>query len=327
MQHGNRQGGALDAAAKIISVALVAGFIGLSAWNAFAPKKAPATVGEARGAAGGRRQSGGAQDAGGQADGTVTVSALTLEPGTIRQSVKLNGDVSPLSEVSLYPDAAGRIARVLKRLGDPVRAGDVVAYIDPSKPGTVYAESPVRATVAGTITSLSANAGDTASLQTVIASVGSLDRLKITVYVAEKYSTYLREGLPAFASFAFAPSETFEATVTSVSPVVNGKNRTVEASLALKERDARIRQGMFAQVSLVIREERDALVVPRAAVKDYNGEAAAYVIDGDTARRVRVSVGLMNDAEAQIVSGLKAGERVITAGAVADGSPVRIVKQ
>jgi macrolide-specific efflux system membrane fusion protein len=82
---------------------------------------------------------------------------------------------------------------------------------------------------------------------------------------------------------------------------------------------------MFASVRLVIREEKDTLVIPRSAIKDYNGEDTVYIIDEENlARRVSVTVGLTNDSEAQILSGLNPGDRVITAGAVTDGSPVRI---
>jgi membrane fusion protein (multidrug efflux system) len=81
---------------------------------------------------------------------------------------------------------------------------------------------------------------------------------------------------------------------------------------------------MFASVRLVIREENAALVVPRSAIKDYNGSDIVYVIENGLARRTNVTLGLSNDAEVQITSGVTAGERVITAGAVTDSSPVRV---
>jgi RND family efflux transporter MFP subunit len=243
---------------------------------------------------------------------------------TIRQTVKLNGDVSSQSQVNIYPDTGGKITSIFKALGDPVRNGEIIAYIDPSRPGAAFVQSPVLAAVTGTITSLPVNTGETVSAQTVIAVVGSLNDLKITVYVAEKYSAYLKRGLSAFVSFASAPGESFEAAVSAVSPIVNSKNRTIETTLSLSKGDARIKQGMFATVDLVIREENDVMVLPVAAVKNYNGDPVAYIIDADNiARRVPVTTGLRNDTEAQILSGLAPGDLVITAGAVTDGSPVR----
>jgi RND family efflux transporter MFP subunit len=179
--------------------------------------------------------------------------------------------------------------------------------------------------VAGTITSLPVTTGSTVSSATVVAVIGSLDNLKITVYVAEKYSAYLRRGIPAIVSFTSAPGEEFTASVSAISPVVNNKNRTIETTLLLNKRDRRIKQGMFASVHLVIREENRALVIPRGAIKNYNGDPTVYIIDENgAARRLPITLGLTNDSDAQIIAGLKEGDRVITAGSVTDGSPVRI---
>ncbi|GHV28373.1 hypothetical protein AGMMS4952_11850 [Spirochaetia bacterium] len=349
-----------DMIAKVIVIILIAVFLGVAAFNMLAPKTSPAMgtagmppggsapAGTGRGTASGSAentargapadgqgaaqtgrpggQSTGAAPSGGrQTANAITVSAKTVRPETIRQVVKLNGDVSSQSEVNVMPDTSGKIMRMVKNLGDTVRRSEVIAYIDPSRAGQSYSENPVTSPVAGTITSLPVTTGDTVSSSTVIAVIGSLDNLKITIYVAEKYSAYLRRGLPAIVSFASAPGEEFAAYVSSISPVVNNKNRTIETTLLLDKRDGRIKQGMFSSVHLVIREENNTLVIPRSAVKNYNGDSTVYIIDENSvARRVPVTLGLTNDSDARIVSGLKEGDRVITAGSITDGSPVRI---
>jgi multidrug efflux pump subunit AcrA (membrane-fusion protein) len=291
-----------------------------------ADRTAGAPAAEAQAAGGQGQQVQAAQGRSQQtAANAVTVSAKTIARETIQQLIKLNGDVSSQSEVNIFPDTSGRIVRMLKSLGDTVRQGDIIAYIDPSRPGAAYVESPVISAVGGTITNLPVTEGVTVSSQTIIATIGSLDRLKITIYVAEKYSAYLRQNLPAYVSFSSAPGVEFSARVSTVSPVVNNKNRTIETTLNLASQDSRIKEGMFAAVRLVIREEQNTMVIPRSAIKDYNGADSVYVIDEDNvARRVLIQVGLTNDSEAQIISGLSFGDRVITAGAATDGSPVRI---
>jgi multidrug efflux pump subunit AcrA (membrane-fusion protein) len=309
-----------DTIAKIVVVILFAGFLGIAAYNMAGSKTASTGAGPGRPPGGPLGQPGPAQNA-------ITVTAKTMEGETIRQTVKLNGDVSSRSEVNIYPDTGGKITRIVRELGDPVREGDIIAYIDPSRPGAAYVQSPVLAAVTGTITSLPVRSGDTVTAQTIIAVIGSLNDLKITVYVAEKYSAYLQRGLPAFVSFSSAPGESFEAAVTAVSPIVNSKNRTIEATLSLRKSDARIKQGMFATVNLVIREEKDTMVLPSSALKNYNGDPVVYLIDErNIAHRVPVTTGLSNDTETQILSGLTAGDQVITAGAITDGSPVRLTE-
>jgi multidrug efflux pump subunit AcrA (membrane-fusion protein) len=249
-----------------------------------------------------------------------------MEPGNIRQIVHLNGNVEPRTEVGVYPETTGRITRLLKAVGDPVKTGDIIAYIDPSRPGVSFSQNPVTSPVSGTVITLPLSVGATVpSTSTLLATIGSISSLKITIYVAEKYSAYLRKGLPALASFAAAPGEQFPASVVTISPVVNTSNRTIETELALDNLDPRIKPGMLAEVDLVIRERTAAFVLPRGAIKNYNDDQVVYIIDGnDIARRVTVTTGLSNDTEIEVLTGLSRGDRVIVAGAVTDGSPVRV---
>lgn len=256
---------------------------------------------------------------------TVTVSAKTIIPETIRSTVKINGEVESKSSINIYPDTSGKVTEIVKGLGASVKKGEIIAYVDPSKPGSAYAVNPVVSTVTGTVISMPVNPGDTVSSNTVIGAVGSLRDLKITVYVSEKYSGYLKKGLNAFVSFTSMPGEEFSAKVTSVSPVVNNSNRTVETVLELDKYDSRIKPGMFATVSLVIQEEDNSFVVPKSAIKTYNTDSTVFVIDeNNTAKRVVVTTGISNDNDIQITSGLEEGMQVITAGSATEGSPVKV---
>lgn len=256
---------------------------------------------------------------------TVTVSAKTIIPETIRSTVKINGEVESKSSINIYPDTSGKVTQILKGLGASVKKGEIIAYVDPSKPGSAYAVNPVVSTVTGTVISMPVNPGDTVSTSTVIGAVGSLRDLKITVYVSEKYSGYLKKGLNAFVSFTSMPGEEFSAKVTSVSPVVNNSNRTVETVLELDKYDSRIKPGMYATVSLVIQEEDNSFVVPKSAIKTYNTDSTVFVIDeNNTAKRVVVTTGISNDNDIQITSGLEEGMQVITAGSATEGSPVKV---
>lgn len=256
---------------------------------------------------------------------TVTVSVKAMEPETLQKTVLLNGDVASRTETSIYPDTSGKVSRILKSLGDTVRKGEVIAYLDPSRPGSAYAASPVTATVAGTIIQLPYSVGDTIGTSNALAVVGSLQDLEIRVKVSEKYSSYLKVGLPAYVSLVSAPEEHFTARISSISPVVNPASRTQEVTLALDQKDSRIKPGMFAQVRLVIIEEKDTFVVPLEAIRSYNDDSAVFVVAADsTAYRKIVTTGVSNDNDIQITSGLLEGDQVIVAGSVTEGMKVRI---
>lgn len=305
-----------DFIGKIIVIGLIGVFIAVGIFTMVGKNTSPM--------AGGRGMPGLGQGSSNQIN-AVTVSIKAMEPETIQKTVLLNGDVVSKTQTSIYPDTSGKVSRLLKKAGDAVRKGEVIAYVDPSRPGSAYAASPVTATVSGTIIQCTYNVGDTVSTSTALATIGSLDNLEVNVKVSEKYSSYLKTGLPAYISLISAPEETFSATIASISPVVNTSNRTQDVSLVLDQQDSRIKPGMFAQVRLVIMEEKDTFVVPLAAIKDYNDDDVVFVVSPEnTATRKTVKTGMFNDNEIQILEGLSAGEQVITAGSVTEGLAVRV---
>lgn len=272
----------------------------------------------------------GMSDRGGNAEqaNTVTVSAKTLQSETIQSTVKVTGDVSSKSEVSVYPNTAGKVTRILKEIGETVSRGDIIAFVDGSSPGTSTRESPVDSPINGTVIAMDVATGETINTGTIVATVGALDDLELTVYTAEKYANYLKPGLPAYVELSATPGKKFGATVTSVSPVVNKSNRTIETTLEFDEFDNLIKPGMFASVTLVVQEAENTLVVPRSAIKAYNDEDTVFIIDEDNiARRMPVATGLSNDSDIQIVSGLEVGTKIITAGSATEGSAVRIASE
>jgi len=170
---------AADTLIKFIILGLMALFLCAAVFNIIASRFSQG-AGAIQAA---RPQGGGAQ---------ITVSAQVMQKATIQQIVRLNGDVTPQTEVGIFPDTSGKVSRLLKSVGDTVTRGEVIAYIDPSRAGAAFSQNPVTATVAGTITALPVAAGETVGTSTRIATIGSLGSLKITIHVAEKYSAYLR---------------------------------------------------------------------------------------------------------------------------------------
>lgn len=307
-----------DLIGKIIVIVLIAVFVAVGIFTMIGKN---AAGGMAAGGMPGMSRSG----QGGNQPAAVTVSVKTMAPETIQKTVLLNGDVASKTQTSIYPDTSGKVSRLLKKVGDSVRRGEVIGYVDPSRPGSAYAVSPVTATVSGTVIQLPFNVGDTVNTSNALAVIGSLEDLELKVRVSEKYSSYLKTGLPAYVSLVSAPDTLLLAKVTSVSPVVNTSNRTQDVVLTLDQKYAGIRPGMFAQVRLVVQEAQDAFVVPLDALRNYNDEAAVFVVTADNiaVRRI-VQTGLSNDNDIQITAGLMAGDQVIVAGSVTEGLPVRI---
>lgn len=256
---------------------------------------------------------------------TLTVGAIRAEPASLIQTIRLNGDVSSKSKISLFADTAGKLVSYEAGIGSEIRRGSIVARVDPSRPGAPYAVSPVRSTIDGTVIDLPYTVGETVSTSSPVAVVGALNDLQLITHVPEKYISILRTGLSAEVTLVSYPGEVFPAVVTMVSPVVDTASRTVEIRLDVTDAAGLLRHGMFAVIVLVTREVHDTIVVPKTAVRTYNQQNVVYVIDDEgIARRTVVETGFSNDTEIQLVSGISFGELIVASGAVSDGSPVRI---
>jgi len=290
--------------------------------------------GSGGGSSSGGSSGGGSGSGGGQRAGTA-IRVIPVILGTIENSVILNGDVLSSSQVSIYPVMAGRLTELRVRAGDRINRGQVVAIIDPSRPGDAYFSNPVTSTVAGVVLSIPVNPGDTLQTNSVICVVGNLADLRIETYVPERHSVTMRRALPAQVSFEAMPGEVFAAEIDELSPVLDPASRTLRIRLRLLPDssgriDPRIMAGMFATVSLVTNSRKDVPVIPRASLIQTYGSWIVFVIPPDTttASRREVTLGLESETMVEILTGLEQGERVVSEGQnfLTDGDPVRIVE-
>ncbi len=116
-------------------------------------------------------------------------------------------------------------------------------------------------------------------------------------------------------TFDAAAGLAIPATVRWVSPnsVTSGSVRTYDVELDLAEQDKQLRPGMTASADIATLKVEDALLVPKTAVR-VDGTAKFVTVvkpDGSQEKRT-VTTGRSDDMNVQIVTGLKAGEKVTT---------------
>ncbi|MDR2446858.1 MAG: efflux RND transporter periplasmic adaptor subunit [Treponema sp.] len=259
----------------------------------------------------------------------VAVRIVVVENDAIENTILINGDILTGRDVSIYPTVAGKLSELRLKIGDPVARGQVVALVDPSRPGEVFSQSPIVSTISGTIMSSPIAAGNTVSATTAIYTVGDLSNLLVETFVPERYVSSVQKGLPAAVSMEAFPGETFMAAVDEVSPVLDPSSRTLRIRLKFNQRDSRVKAGMFAQVSLVTHRRIGVKVIPRDALINTYGVYIVFTVDDDgRARRKEVALGLESESMVEIAEGLALGERVIVAGQnfLSDGDPVRVVE-
>jgi multidrug efflux pump subunit AcrA (membrane-fusion protein) len=344
VKHARNHDGKASKRATMIIAALILLFAGLTFWTVLGQMKQKADAipqaggpPPSGGGGGGRPARGpgaGPGPSGGQRQ-AAAVRAAEVVLGTVENRVVINGDVLARSQVAIYPTVAGKLTEFRFRVGDRVSRGQVIAMVDPSRPGEVYSQSPVVSTISGTILQTPVNPGDTVSGQTAICVVGDLGALAVETFVPERFSTCVEPGLPALVSFEAMPKESFAALVDEVSPVLDPASRTLRIRLRFTPGpsgrvDPRIKAGMFGTVSLVTDSRRDVPVIPRIAAINTYGSWVAFVVKKDnTVERRFLTLGLESESLLEVLEGLRTGERIVTAGQnfLSDGDTVRVVEE
>ncbi len=256
-------------------------------------------------------------------------TTLAVE-GQIRDYLYVNGDIVAKEFVDVYPDAAGKITEILVDLGEYVIKDEILAYVDPSRPGMVFSHSPVKSPISGTVTSFPGSKGVTVSQQAPLATIGDLANLQVRTFISERKISHIALGMPAELTFEAYPGETFDASIVELSPVVDPSSRTMEIMLDLTDRDSRIKSGMFSRIKITTSVKNNIVKIPSDCISERFGEKFIFIINSDgTAEKRTVLEGININDVSEIISGLSAGEQVVYQGQslLDDGVKVKIIKE
>jgi len=131
----------------------------------------------------------------------------------------------------------------------------------------------------------------------------------------EKNLALLALGQSAVASADAFADQPFGAKVSLIVAAVDPLRGTVEVRLVADQPPAFLVPDLTVAVEIVVRKKSEALVVPRAAVKDVDTkEPWLFVHEGGAAVKRPVKLGIRGDLELEISEGLRAGEIVVLPG-------------
>ena len=264
---------------------------------------------------------------GGRGQQTATAVRTTVAKNqTITDFVLTNGEIETQKSIEVFPSIGGKVVDMKVSLGSPVKAGDVIAYIDPSEPGSYYAKSPVTAPIDGSIITSPVKIGQKVSMSSVITKIGDINNLQITAKVPERYVADIAIGQKAEITLQAYGEEKFMASVVRISPVVDPSTRTKEIILNFDKHYDKVNAGMFARVKLFTVDFGGYPVIQQDAFVENSDEYYLYIVkDDSTVTKRKVTRGKSIDGYNQVVDGLAAGEVVVLEGMLSlyEGAKVR----
>lgn len=142
--------------------------------------------------------------------------------------------------------------------------------------------------------------------------IADLSEVWVNAEIFEADAGLVREGMTANVTVDALPGRSWSGRVEYVYPTLEDRTRSMRARIALPNPDGRLKPGMYATVRLSA-EVGETLTVPLTAVL-YSGERAVVFVDmgGGELMPHEVVVGIRGEERAEIVSGVEAGQRVVT---------------
>lgn len=197
---------------------------------------------------------------------------------------------------------------------DVLNAREQTSALAPIPTATDYT---VTAPIAGTIVKVHKAMGEQVAPGEAIVEIVNLETVWVEAPIFERDLDKLRGRTRAVFTTAAYPGTEFSGSVVDISPVIDPEKRTANVIFAVPNGGRSLRIGMQADVRLDTGESVDALVVPAAAVLEHEGKKIVYVLlSGEEFERREITTGAEVGGKIPVFTGLKAGERVVTQGAL-----------
>jgi multidrug efflux system membrane fusion protein len=229
-----------------------------------------------------------------------------------------------VAQISL--DRAKQLAE--RQVGPQATVDTAQATFDQASAGiakteAIISQKLVRAPFDGELGVRKVEVGQYLTAGTQIVSLTDLSALYANFTVTEKDSAQLKVGQTVRIAVDAYPGRTFEGKITTIEPQIATETRNIRVQATIQNPDKILKPGMFATTTIVLPDNPPVVTVPETAV-DYTlyGDSV-YLLnekkgeDGKTSltvTRTFVQTGKRIEGRAEILKGLKDGDRVVAVG-------------
>jgi len=238
--------------------------------------------------------------------------ALAQARSTNEQAQKQLADLQRLGKEQALKSASGQLSASKGKL---MNAQAQLSY------------SEIRSPIDGVVTDRPQYQGELATANQPLLTVMNTSRLIAKAHISQTEAVLLKMGNKAEIELP-GLDEPIKAKVTLISPALDPGSTTIEVWVESTKTNPALKPGMNARVNVIAKSEEDALVVPASAVYK-SEEAGDYVMlagSDKKAHLTKIKVGIKTKELAQIESGVKENDSVITVGgyALPDGTQIKI---
>jgi RND family efflux transporter MFP subunit len=181
--------------------------------------------------------------------------------------------------------------------------------------------------VTGLVAKRHAHPGAMINPGTPIVTVVSVSPMVIKAKASERDIARVKRGLPVAVTVDSLPGQRFSGRVMRISPLLDAQTRNGLVEIEIPNRDGALKGEMFARVELDLGGARETTLLPRDALVYRGDQPGVYVVESEKAKFIALETGLTQEDKVEVISGLKAGDAVITRGSnlLKDGDRVRVM--
>jgi HlyD family secretion protein len=201
-----------------------------------------------------------------------------------------------------------------------------LAGVDAAKARLAYTR--ILAPRSGLLIARHVEAGDGVQAGKVLMVLSPAGSTELVIQLDEKNMKWVRLGQMALVSADAYPDELFEAKVSFINPGVDPLRGSVEVKLKVLEAPSFLAQDMTVSVDIEVNRQLAVLQIPISAVHSMGQQPWVLLVRDHRAAKTPVHLGLHGPAVVQILSGLQAGDLLVSHVNIdlADGSRLRVRK-
>ncbi len=263
-----------------------------------------------------------------------TGKIILVRRGPLQETVESTGNIAPLNRVEIKPAISGRIDKYLVDEGSVVKAGQVIAWMSSSDRVAImdaarsqgpkalkkwedsYKPTPIIAPISGVVILRNIVDGQTVDASTVLFAMS--DKLIVIAQVDETDIGKIHLEMPAKIVLDAYPNRTAMGKVFDILHEGVNNSNVITYNVKISPdggAPAYYKSQMTANVSFIVKENKNALFVPAVAVKQKKGKYVVLVpgADGQPEEKL-VTLGIQDGTNDEILSGLKDGDSIIIPG-------------
>lgn len=189
-------------------------------------------------------------------------------------------------------------------------------------------DTAVKSPIDGVVSSRMIDPGEMVGGAIAPFTIIQMDKVYVDVNVSEQIINKLKKGQKVDIYVSSASSTAFKGTITAISPAADERTFTYPVKIEIDNKDGLLKPGMFAQVKFEVDTVKGALIIPREAILTEGDINNVYIVEGETAKKVKVRLGLDNGKEAEVIDGLTEGMQMVIKGQeyLVDGGKIKVVE-